>query len=102
MAKRDIVESTEHLTFAAADTQDIVIDIAYKACVMFADISAPSSCQITITMVTTDIWTGWITTTPVQLHFGVGRGSGEIGDITVVSTGQAEVFIGVRRNLIIG
>lgn len=96
----NVSEQTEHLTFAIAETQTITIVPPYFANVMFLDISAPGLRLVDIKVGTTQVWKGWVDTTPVSLPFGKkGRGSGINGDnITVETNGATEIFVGVRQS----
>jgi len=93
-----IDHSVEHLSFAIAETQTIPIDSTHSALVSFLDISAPAVVLLDISIGAIQVWRGWISTTPVQLNFGLGRGSGIVNeDITVIASGQSEVFVGIRK-----
>jgi len=95
---RYLSDSLVHMHFAGAGSDTIAIDASHTVKVMFLDISAPVSAQVTLQIGATTFWVGTVTTTPVQLSFGGGRGTGVKGDdVTVTVTAACDVFVGILQ-----
>lgn len=95
---RFINDSLNHMHFAGAGNDTIAIDTDHAVKVMYLDVSAPVLAQITVQVGATTIWVGTVATTPVQLTFGGGRGTGNAGDdVTVTVTAACDVFLGIKQ-----
>lgn len=93
-----IAKSIHHLSFSGSGTQTISIDSNHAGLVTFLDLSAAATRSGDITVGSNQVWKGWFSTTPVQLRFGLGRGSGEAGDdVSVTVDGACEIFLGLRQ-----